>query len=106
VVWHYTLKQFADLALAQAHEARTLQLRAISRGAGTPYLSVPSKIHPPRHTRRGGRFQLLRTLYDYLIEFNLERYTINRPKIDRKSILEDIRKKYQKWIPESKPKDK
>jgi hypothetical protein len=39
VVWHYTLKRFADLALAQAHEARTLQLRAISRGADPPSLS-------------------------------------------------------------------
>jgi hypothetical protein len=32
LVWHYKFKRFANLALAQAHEARTLQLRAISRG--------------------------------------------------------------------------
>jgi len=32
IVWRYTLKRFADLALALAHDARTTQLLAISRG--------------------------------------------------------------------------
>jgi hypothetical protein len=38
-VWYFTLKRFADLALVQAHEARTLQLRALSRGEAPPSLS-------------------------------------------------------------------
>jgi hypothetical protein len=46
VAWHYTLKRFADLALAQAHEARTLQLRAISWGK-TPPPSLSSKQDSP-----------------------------------------------------------
>jgi hypothetical protein len=50
-VWHYTLKRFADpaLALAQAHEARTLQLRASSSSGGkNPPPSPSSKqgLHP------------------------------------------------------------
>jgi hypothetical protein len=44
------------------------------------------------------------TLYDYLVEINLERYTINRPKAEQQSILQAIRKEYQRWIPKSKPK--
>jgi hypothetical protein len=43
-VWDYTLKRFADLALAQAHEARTLQLRAISRGPPSP--NSTQDLHP------------------------------------------------------------
>jgi hypothetical protein len=34
----------------------------------------------------------LEPLYDYLVEFNLERYTIKRPKIEQQSTLEDIKK--------------
>jgi hypothetical protein len=30
-IWRYTLKRFADLAPAQAHEDRTTQLHSISR---------------------------------------------------------------------------
>lgn len=39
IVWYFTLKLFADLALVQAHEARTLQLHALSRGEDPPSLS-------------------------------------------------------------------
>jgi hypothetical protein len=46
VIWHYTLKRFADLALAQAHEARTLQLRAINKGEDPPP-SLSSKHDSP-----------------------------------------------------------
>jgi hypothetical protein len=65
-------------------------------------LSVPSKTHPPRHTRRGGeeregRTELLTGPFhdprlpcrysSLLVEFNLERYTVNRPKIEQQSCL-------------------
>eukprot|EP00962_Isochrysis_galbana_P015449 scaffold4431_cov111-Isochrysis_galbana.AAC.1 len=39
-VWRYTLKRFADLALALAHEARMTQLLAISRGEPPPSLNM------------------------------------------------------------------
>jgi hypothetical protein len=104
-VWQNTLKRFADLALAQAHEARTLQLRAISRPP-LP-LPIPSKTCTPRHLRRGsGTAELIFSdplFYDYLVELNLERYTINRPKMEQQSTVQAIRKEYQKWIPQSKP---
>jgi hypothetical protein len=38
-IWRYTLKRFADLALAQAHEARPTQLLSISRGEDPPSLT-------------------------------------------------------------------
>jgi hypothetical protein len=59
-VWHYTLKRFADLALAQAHEARTLQLRAASHQPPPLPLPIPSKICTLRHLRRGSGTHLLR----------------------------------------------
>jgi hypothetical protein len=45
-------------------------------------------------------------LYDYLVEFNLERYTINRQRTEQRAAIEEIRKEYQKWEPETKDKDK
>jgi hypothetical protein len=96
-VWHYTLERFADLALAQAHEARTLQLRAISRGEDPPSLSQFQARLAPLATL-GDEAELIFSdpLYDYLIEFNLERYTINRPKTEQQSTVQAIRKEYQK----------
>jgi hypothetical protein len=103
-VWHCTLKRFADLALAQAHEARTLQLRAISRGEDPPSLShFEARLAPLASVGEEAELVFSGPLYDYLVEFNLERYTINRPKAEQQSILRAIRKGYQKWIPESKP---
>jgi hypothetical protein len=56
-VWHYTLKRFVDLALAQAHEARTLQLRAISTAEDPPSLSQFQARLAPLATvfKRGSR---------------------------------------------------
>jgi hypothetical protein len=39
-IWRYTLKRFADLAQAQAHEARAAQLLSISRGEDPPSLKA------------------------------------------------------------------
>jgi hypothetical protein len=36
------------------------------------------------------------TLYDYLVEFNLERYTINRQRTEQRATIEEIRKKIPK----------
>jgi hypothetical protein len=81
-VWHYTLKRFAGLALAQAHEARTLRLRAISRREDPPSLSqFQARIAPLATLGEEAKLIFSDPLYDYLIEFNLERYTINRPKM-------------------------
>jgi hypothetical protein len=85
VVWHYTLKRFADLALAQAHEARTLQLqlRAISSGEDPPSLSqFQARLAPLATLGEEAELICSDPLYDYLVEFNLERYTINRPKTE------------------------
>jgi hypothetical protein len=80
-VWHYTLKRFADLALAlvQAHEARTLQLRAISRGKDPPSLSqFQARLAPLAALGEEAELIFSDPLYEYLVEFNLEeRYTIS-----------------------------
>mmetsp|Transcript_24978 Transcript_24978/g.80698 ORF Transcript_24978/g.80698 Transcript_24978/m.80698 type:complete len:225 (+) Transcript_24978:521-1195(+) len=49
IVWRCTLKRFADLALALAHDARTKQLLAIGRGEPPPSLNS----HQARLSRRG-----------------------------------------------------
>jgi hypothetical protein len=56
-----------------------------------------SQTHPLRHTRRGGgQLSFSGPFYDYLVEFNLERCTIIRPKIKQQSTLGGIREEYQK----------
>jgi hypothetical protein len=84
---------------------RTLQLRAISRAEDPPSLSqFQARLTPLATLGEEAELSFSGSFYDYLVEFNLERYTINRPKIEPQSTLENIRKEYQKWIPESKPK--
>jgi hypothetical protein len=88
----YTLKRFADLALAQAHEARATQLLSISISRGedlpslTPYNLYNARLAPLATLGEGADLpQILRSqdpLYDYLVEFNLERYTINRQRTE------------------------
>jgi hypothetical protein len=93
VVWHYTLKRFADLALAQtsARGPRTLQLRAIDRGEDPPSLShFRARLTPLATLGEEAELSFSGPFYNYLVEFNLERYTINRPKIELQSTLEDI----------------
>jgi hypothetical protein len=61
-------------------------------------------LHPsPLYLGEEAELVFTGPLYDYLVKFNLERYTINRPKAKQQSILQAIRKEYQKLIPESKP---
>jgi hypothetical protein len=40
-------------------------------------------------------------MYDYLVEFNLERYTINRPKAEQQSTLQAVLKEHQNGYPNS-----
>jgi hypothetical protein len=54
------------------------------------------------HTRSGSRPQILKTIYDHLVIFNLERYTINRQRTELRAIIAEIRKEYQNWKPETK----
>jgi hypothetical protein len=96
-VWHYTLKRFADLALAQAHEARTLQLQAISRGEDPPSLSqFEARLAPLATLGEKAELVFSGPLYDYLVKFNLERYTINMPKAEQQSILRGHSKRIPK----------
>jgi hypothetical protein len=56
-IWRYTLKRFADLALAQAHEARTTHNSSPLAAGKTPHPSPDTTLRttrPPRHTRCGG----------------------------------------------------
>jgi hypothetical protein len=97
-VWHYTLiTRFADLALAQAHEARTLRVRAISRGEDNFSLSqFQARLAPLAIVTLGEEAELIFSdpLYDYLVQFNFERYTINtlKTKKEQQSTVHAFRK--------------
>jgi hypothetical protein len=92
-IWRYTLKRFADLALAHAHEARTTQLFSISRGEDPPSLTrYNARLAPLATQGAEADFRFSGPLYDYLVEFNLERYTINRQRTEQRATIEEIRK--------------
>eukprot|EP00962_Isochrysis_galbana_P038390 scaffold13627_cov109-Isochrysis_galbana.AAC.5 len=102
----YTLKRFADLALALAHDARTKQLLAISRGEPPPSLNqhLPNKAIPPCHTiDEEAKLLFSSTLHDHPTEYDLAQYTVNRPQPNPITQTERIRQRNTEWIPEAGP---
>jgi len=102
-VWRYTLKRFADLALALAHEARTTQLLAISRGEPTPSLNThKARLSPLATLDEEAELLFSDPLHDHLVEYDLAQYTIHRPRQHPTTQTERIRQRHNEWVPESR----
>ena len=102
-VWRYTLKRFADLALALAHEARTTQLLAISRGEPTPSLNThKARLSPLATLDEEAELLFSDPLHDHLVEYDLTQYTIHRPRQHPTTQTERIRQRHTEWVPETR----
>jgi hypothetical protein len=102
-VWFFTLKRFADLALAQAHEARTLQLRAI--GSGEPPISLNKyklRLDFIATLDEDAKLTFSKPFHDFLLEHKIDRHTINSPAQTLESAFEQIKTSYTRWVPETK----
>eukprot|EP00962_Isochrysis_galbana_P034953 scaffold11917_cov128-Isochrysis_galbana.AAC.1 len=74
------MKRFADLALALAHEARTTQLLAISRGEPPPSLNMhKARLSPLATLDEEAQLLFSDPFHDHLTEYDLAQYTIHRP---------------------------
>eukprot|EP00962_Isochrysis_galbana_P029313 scaffold9347_cov110-Isochrysis_galbana.AAC.7 len=68
-IWRCTLKRFADLALALAHDARTKQLLAIGRGEPPPSLnSHQARLSPLATLDEEAELFFSDELHNHLIE--------------------------------------
>eukprot|EP00962_Isochrysis_galbana_P040716 scaffold14791_cov131-Isochrysis_galbana.AAC.4 len=77
--------RFTDLALALAHDARTKQLLAISRGEPPPSLNTyQARLSPLASLDEDEEAELLfsGTLHHHLSEYDLAQYTIHNQSTD------------------------
>ena len=102
LVWRCTLKRFADLALALAHDARTKQLLAINRGEPPPSLnSHQARLSPLATLDEEAELLFSDELHNHLIECDLTQYTAKRTQQKPTTQSDRIRQRHAEWVPEA-----
>eukprot|EP00962_Isochrysis_galbana_P024909 scaffold7676_cov138-Isochrysis_galbana.AAC.3 len=94
--------EYADLALALAHDARTKQLLAISRGEPPPPLnSHQARLSPLATLDEEAELLFSDVLHNHLTEYDLTQYTANRTQQKPTTQSDRIRQRHTEWVPEA-----